>query len=96
VNDYIAVERAKPNVIVAYSRDVAIQCRDAFALDPETWACLAYHERLPGKPWQRIALMRPHWSQSPAQAIEFEMYVENWRIARFPDGIFKIISKESP
>jgi hypothetical protein len=89
--DYVPLERAKPNVIVAYSRDIAIQYREAFDLDQATWACLGYGERLPGKWWQRIAMMRPHWSQSPAEAIDFERMIENWRIATKRDSVFKVL-----
>lgn len=89
--DYVPVERAKPHVIVACSRDVAIQYRDAFQLDANMWACLGVGQRLPGKGWQRIVMLRPHWSLSPAEAIEFELFVENWRTATFPDSVFKIL-----
>jgi hypothetical protein len=89
--DYVPLERAKPNVIVAYSRDVAIQYRDAFNLDESQWACLGYCQRLPGKWWQRIVMMRPHWNQSVAEAIDFEMRVDDWRAATVADSVFKLI-----
>ncbi len=89
--DYVQVERAKPNVLVAYSREVALQLLEALDLDAEKWACLGVGQRLPGKAWKRIVMMRPHWSLSPAEAIEFEMFVQNWITAKGPDAVFKII-----
>lgn len=74
-----------------YSRDVALQYSEAFDLDAEKWACLGVGQRLPGKAWKRIVMMRPHWSLAPAEAIEFEMFVQNWLTARDLDGVFKII-----
>jgi hypothetical protein len=89
--DYVPLERAKANVIVAWTRDVAIQYRDAFNLDANQWACLGVGQRLPGKPWQRLVMIRPHWNLSPAEAIEFEMLVQNWRTMTYADSVFKLL-----
>lgn len=81
----------KPNLVVAYHKDIAEQYIDAFGLDNAQWDAAAVYENRTGHRFDRVILVRPHWSMSAVDAIEFEFAIDDWRTLTGPNDYFKVL-----
>ena len=81
----------KPFLVVAYHKEIAEQYVEAFGLDKTRWDVSAIYEARTGFRFDRIILIRPHWSMPAVEAIEFEFAIDDWRTLTGPNDYFKVL-----
>ena len=77
--------------VIAATTDIARQYMDAFSLSPEIWEPLDHGACLMARRFDRIVVIRPHWTMSPIEIEDFEENIQRIRMRVECDGQFKVI-----
>jgi len=75
--------------VVASTLHIAEQYIEAFGLDPAVWQHKEIHGCPPGAGWDRVVIIRPHWSYHDRN--DFERGVQRWCAHTHPGAPFKLI-----
>ena len=72
------------NAVIAETKHIAEQYMEAFGLSTEMWDPRALAEDSAGLFYERMVVIRPHWSVTAEQLVTFEQHVAGWtrRVSR--------------